>query len=97
MNGGQRVLVAGGNGFLGSHLCDRLADRGDEVVSVDNLSTGTVANVAHLLDHSCQVEGVDVRREGQRQLSFGHRPMGQQEQDAVQQVWVLFDEADGFL
>ena len=45
-----RVVVAGGAGFLGSHLCDRLIGRGDEVVCVDDLSTGRVANVAHLLE-----------------------------------------------
>lgn len=43
-----RVVVAGGAGFLGSHLCDRLIDRGDEVVAIDNLVTGSEANVAHL-------------------------------------------------
>jgi UDP-glucuronate decarboxylase len=44
----KRVLVTGGAGFLGSHLIDRLIDRGDEVVCVDNLFTGTKHNVAHL-------------------------------------------------
>jgi nucleoside-diphosphate-sugar epimerase len=43
------VLVSGGAGFLGSHLCDRLVERGDTVVCVDDLSTGSRANVAHLL------------------------------------------------
>jgi dTDP-glucose 4,6-dehydratase len=43
-----RVLVSGGAGFLGSHLCERLLARGDEVVCVDNLVTGQRANVAHL-------------------------------------------------
>jgi dTDP-glucose 4,6-dehydratase len=47
----RRVVVAGGAGFLGSHLCDRLIERGDEVVCVDDLSTGSKENVAHLLDH----------------------------------------------
>jgi len=42
------VVVTGGAGFLGSHLCDRLLDRGDEVVAVDNLVTGSMANLAHL-------------------------------------------------
>jgi nucleoside-diphosphate-sugar epimerase len=46
----SNVLVAGGAGFLGSHLCDRLLARGDRVVCVDDLSTGRRANVAHLLD-----------------------------------------------
>jgi len=44
----SRVVVAGGAGFLGSHLCDRLIARGDEVVCVDDLSTGHERNVAHL-------------------------------------------------
>jgi dTDP-glucose 4,6-dehydratase len=44
-------VVAGGAGFLGSHLCDRLIERGDHVVCMDDLSTGSKKNVAHLLDH----------------------------------------------
>ncbi len=47
----SRVVVAGGAGFLGSHLCDRLVERGDTVVCLDDLSTGSKANVAHLRDH----------------------------------------------
>jgi dTDP-glucose 4,6-dehydratase len=47
----SRVVVAGGAGFLGSHLCDRLIGRGDAVVCLDDLSTGSKDNVAHLLDH----------------------------------------------
>jgi dTDP-glucose 4,6-dehydratase len=47
----RRVVVAGGAGFLGSHLCDRLIERGDDVVCMDDLSTGSMENVAHLLDH----------------------------------------------
>jgi UDP-glucuronate decarboxylase len=47
----RRVLVTGGAGFLGSHLCERLIDRGDDVLCVDNFFTGTRDNVAHLLDH----------------------------------------------
>jgi nucleoside-diphosphate-sugar epimerase len=42
------VVVAGGAGFLGSHLCDRLVERGDTVVCMDNLSTGSRENVAQL-------------------------------------------------
>jgi dTDP-glucose 4,6-dehydratase len=45
----SRVVVAGGAGFLGSHLCDRLVERGDAVVCLDDLSTGSTENVAHLL------------------------------------------------
>jgi UDP-glucuronate decarboxylase len=45
----SRVLVTGGAGFIGSHLCERLLERGCEVLCVDNFYTGTRANVAHLL------------------------------------------------
>jgi len=44
----SRVVVAGGAGFIGSHLCDRLIGRGDDVVAVDNLLTGSRTNIAHL-------------------------------------------------
>jgi len=47
----QTVLVTGGAGFLGSHLCDRLIERGDDVVCLDNFFTGQERNIAHLLDH----------------------------------------------
>jgi UDP-glucuronate decarboxylase len=45
------ILVTGGAGFLGSHLCDRLIERGDDVLCLDNFYTGRKANVAHLLGH----------------------------------------------
>lgn len=47
----KRVIVTGGAGFLGSTLVDRLIDRGDEVICVDNLYTGRSENIAHLKDH----------------------------------------------
>jgi UDP-glucuronate decarboxylase len=47
---GKRVLVTGGAGFLGSHLCERLLANGCEVLCVDNFFTGTRQNIAHLLD-----------------------------------------------
>jgi nucleoside-diphosphate-sugar epimerase len=47
----QRILITGGAGFLGSHLCDRLLEQGHDVLCVDNFFTGTKGNVAHLLDH----------------------------------------------
>jgi UDP-glucuronate decarboxylase len=47
----RRVLVTGGAGFLGSHLCERLLARGDEVLCVDNFYTGTRANIEHLIGH----------------------------------------------
>jgi len=48
---GKRILVTGGAGFLGSHLCERLLGQGHEILCVDNFFTGRRANVAHLLDH----------------------------------------------
>ena len=47
----KRILVTGGAGFLGSHLCNRLIARGDDVLCVDNFFTGSKRNVAHLLSH----------------------------------------------
>jgi UDP-glucuronate decarboxylase len=47
----RRVLVTGGAGFIGSHLCERLLERGDEVLCVDNFYTGSRHNVRHLLSH----------------------------------------------
>lgn len=47
----KRVLVTGGAGFLGSHLCDRLIKEGNEVLCVDNFFTGTRRNIEHLLDN----------------------------------------------
>ena len=44
----MRVVVTGGAGFLGSHLCDRLMQRGDDVVAIDNLLTGRLDNLSHL-------------------------------------------------
>jgi UDP-glucuronate decarboxylase len=46
----KRILVTGGAGFLGSHLCERLVTRGDDVLCVDNFYTGAKDNIAHLLD-----------------------------------------------
>lgn len=46
----KRILVAGGAGFLGSHLCDRLVEMGHDVICVDNFFTSQKTNVAHLLD-----------------------------------------------
>ncbi len=47
----RRILVTGGAGFLGTHLCEQLVSAGAEVLCVDNFYTGRRSNVAHLLDH----------------------------------------------
>jgi nucleoside-diphosphate-sugar epimerase len=44
----MRIIVTGGAGFLGSHLCDKLIERGDQVICIDNLLTGSLDNIAHL-------------------------------------------------
>jgi len=49
----KTVLVTGGAGFLGSHLCERLLEEGHEVLCVDNYLTGSKYNIEHLLDHHC--------------------------------------------
>ena len=48
---GKRILVTGGSGFLGSHLCERLLQNGDEVICVDNFFTGSKRNIYHLLSN----------------------------------------------
>jgi len=47
----KRILVTGGAGFIGSHLCERLLNEGNEVISLDNYFTGSKSNIIHLLDH----------------------------------------------
>ena len=47
----ERILVTGGAGFLGSHLCDRLVAQGGDVLCVDNFYTGSKRNVGHLIGH----------------------------------------------
>ena len=47
----MRVLIAGGAGFIGSHLADAMLARGDEVIAIDNFISGRPENIEHLLDH----------------------------------------------
>jgi UDP-glucose 4-epimerase len=56
-----KALVTGGAGFIGSHLADALVDRGDEVVAVDNLSTGRRDNIAPALGRGAQLVVEDIR------------------------------------
>jgi UDP-glucose 4-epimerase len=58
----MRAFITGGAGFIGSHLTDALISRGDSVTILDNLSTGTKENIAHILDKVTFVEG-DIRNQ----------------------------------
>ncbi|HBE39714.1 MAG TPA: NAD-dependent dehydratase [Bacteroidales bacterium] len=49
----KRILVTGGAGFIGSHLCDKLLSMGNEVICLDNYFTGSKKNIMHLLDNHC--------------------------------------------
>ena len=64
-----RVVVTGGAGFLGSHLCDAFLERGDEVVALDNLSTGSV------IEHRAPLRsaGLHLRRAGRQPVRLGAR------------------------
>lgn len=58
MKDSKKILVTGGAGFLGSFLCERLLEAGNEVLCLDNYHTGSRANIAHLFDH----DGFEVQR-----------------------------------
>jgi UDP-glucose 4-epimerase len=59
----MRVFITGGAGFIGSHLCDALISRGDEITILDNLSTGSQQNIAHLKGKVKVTQG-DIRDKG---------------------------------
>jgi len=69
-------LVTGGGGFIGSHVCDRLLAEGHRVVTVDDLSTGRIANLAEARGHGPEFTffNIDLRAEGLVQLFERHRP-----------------------
>ena len=58
----MRIVVTGAAGFIGSHLCEALLDRGHSVIGIDNLLTGNIANVAHLRDRAFDLIRHDVTR-----------------------------------
>jgi UDP-glucose 4-epimerase len=70
------VLVTGGAGFIGSHLCDRLLAEGHRVVAVDDLSTGRIANLGEARSYGKEFtfSNMDIRNEGVRTLFERHRP-----------------------
>src|SRR5712671_3264343 len=55
-------LVTGGAGFLGSHLCDTLIERGHRVICVDNFDTGSLANIAHLREPEFRFVHADITK-----------------------------------
>jgi UDP-glucose 4-epimerase len=71
------VLVTGGAGFIGSHLCDRLLAEGHRVIAVDDLTTGRIANLAEARGYGKKeftFFNMDVRAEGLRSMFERHRP-----------------------
>jgi UDP-glucose 4-epimerase len=70
------VLVTGGAGFIGSHLCDRLLAEGHRVVAVDDLSTGRIANLSEARGYGNEFTffNMDVRADGLRSLFERHSP-----------------------
>jgi UDP-glucose 4-epimerase len=70
------LLVTGGAGFIGSHLCDRLLAEGHRVVAVDDLSTGRIANLSEARGYGNEFTffNMDVRAEGLLSLFERHRP-----------------------
>ena len=61
----KRVLVTGGAGFLGSHLCDRFIAEGYHVIAMDNLITGNLENIEHFIDWNRKEPYQVIRGEGE--------------------------------
>ena len=58
----MKYLITGGAGFIGSHVADRLVERGEKVVVLDDLSTGAIANIQHLIGAALFRRGAGARR-----------------------------------
>jgi len=73
---GRSVLVTGGAGFIGSHLCDRLLSEGHRVLAVDDLATGRRENLASAFGHgeAFAFAELDIRTEGALEVFTRHRP-----------------------
>ena len=71
----MRILITGGAGFIGSHLAERLLGDGHEIVALDDLSTGRLSNIEHLLDHP----GFEFRQ--------GFRPASSMSADEFETAW----------
>ena len=57
----KRILITGGAGFIGSHLCEKLLNNGNDVICLDNYFTGSKENITHLLDnHNFEVIRHDI-------------------------------------
>ena len=66
----MRSLVTGGAGFIGSHLADALLERGDEVLIVDDLSSGKLENIGAALDGGARLEQLDIS-DGSAMMAIG--------------------------
>ncbi len=71
---GRRAVVTGGAGFVGSHLCEALADRGWEVVSLDDLSTGRASNLERARAKGVRAEQVDITDPGLQEVMAAAAP-----------------------
>jgi dTDP-glucose 4,6-dehydratase len=58
----MRIVMTGAAGFIGSHLCEALLDRGHHIVAIDNLLTGEIANVTHLQNRAFEFVRHDVTK-----------------------------------
>ena len=69
-----RTLVTGGAGFLGSHLCEYLLNKGHQVIAMDNLLTGNIANIEHLQSENFKFIKHDVTEyDWERYMDFADR------------------------